>query len=51
MHLGDVIREINRQPVKSVKDFTKVSSDMKKGDQLLILITRQGNALFLSTKV
>ncbi|MEK7236517.1 MAG: DegQ family serine endoprotease [Nitrospirota bacterium] len=48
---GDVIREINRQPVKSVKDFEKVSSGLKKGEQVLILIDRRGNALFLSAKV
>ncbi|HMU56145.1 MAG TPA: DegQ family serine endoprotease [Nitrospira sp.] len=48
---GDVIREINRQPVKSVKEFEKVSSIVKKGDNILILINRRGNALFLSAKV
>jgi serine protease Do len=48
---GDVIREINRQPVKSVKDFEKVSSGLKKGENVLILIDRRGNALFLSAKV
>ena len=48
---GDVIREINRQPVKSVKEFEKVSSAVKKGDNVLILISRRGNALFLSAKV
>lgn len=48
---GDVIREINRQPVKSVKDFEEVSSGLKKGENVLILIDRRGNALFLSAKV
>jgi serine protease Do len=48
---GDVIREVNRQPVKSVKDFEKVSSGIKKGENILILIDRRGNALFLSAKV
>ncbi|MCI0427700.1 MAG: DegQ family serine endoprotease [Nitrospiraceae bacterium] len=48
---GDEIREINRQPVKSVKDFEKVSSGLKKGKNVLILIDRRGNALFLSAKV
>lgn len=48
---GDVIREINRQPIKSVKDFEKVSSDVKKGDNVLILVNRRGNSLFLSVKV
>lgn len=48
---GDVIREINRQPVKSVRDFEKVSSGVKKGENVLILINRRGSALFLSAKV
>ncbi|MBL8073109.1 MAG: DegQ family serine endoprotease [Nitrospira sp.] len=48
---GDVIRELNRQPVKSVKDFAKVSSDLKKGDNVLILVNRRGSSLFLSSKV
>lgn len=48
---GDVIREINRQPVKSVKEFEKASSAIKKGDNVLILINRRGNALFLTAKV
>ena len=48
---GDVIREINRQPVKSVKDFENVSSGLKKGENVLILIDRRGNALFLSAKI
>ena len=48
---GDVIREINRQRVKSVKDFEMVSSGLKKGENVLILIDRRGNALFLSAKV
>ena len=47
---GDVIREINRQPVKSVKDFDRLSSVVQKGDQVLILINRRGTALFLSAK-
>jgi len=48
---GDVIREINRQPVKSVKEFEKASSAIKKGENVLILIDRRGNALFLTAKV
>ena len=48
---GDVIREVNRQPVKSVKDFEKASAHLKKGENVLILINRRGNALFLSAKV
>lgn len=48
---NDVIREVNQQPVKSVKDFEKVSSGIKKGENVLILIDRRGRALFISAKV
>jgi serine protease Do len=48
---GDVIREINRKPVASVKDFEKASSGVKKGDNVLLLINRRGAALFLSAKI
>ena len=36
---GDVIRELTRQPVNSVKDFEKVSIGLRKGENLLILMT------------
>jgi serine protease Do len=48
---GDVIREINRQPVKSAKEFERLSSAVKKGESVLILINRGGASLFLSAKV
>lgn len=48
---GDVIQEMNRRPIKSVKDFEKVSADLKKGASALILINRRGNSLFVSVKV
>ena len=48
---GDVIRELNRQPVKSVKDYEKAASTIKKGDNVLMLINRRGASLFLSAKV
>jgi len=48
---GDVIKEINRQPIKSVRDFEKLASDVKKGERLLLLINRRGASLFLSAKI
>ena len=48
---GDVIQEMNRRPIKSVKDFEKAFADLKKGASVLILITRRGNSLFVSVKV
>ena len=48
---GDVIREINRQPVRSVKDYEQIGSSLKKDQNALLLIERRGNALFLAVKV
>ena len=48
---GDVIREINRKPVTSMKDYDRVASDLKKGENMLVLINRRGASLYLSAKV
>jgi serine protease Do len=47
---GDLIREVNRNPVKSVKDFEKLSPAVKKGENVLTLIKRRGAALYLSAR-
>jgi serine protease Do len=47
---GDVIREMNRQPVKSVKDYEKIVSSLKKDQDVLMLITRSGSSLFITVK-
>jgi serine protease Do len=47
---GDVIREINRQPLKSVKDYEKIVSGLKKDQDALLLINRRGSSLFVTVK-
>ena len=47
---GDVIRGINRQPVKSVKDYEKIATSLKKDESALLLINRRGTALFVTVK-
>jgi serine protease Do len=47
---GDVIREINRHPVKSVKEYEKIVSGLKKEQDALLLIDRRGSSLFLTVK-
>ena len=42
---GDVIVEMNRQPVRSIEDFQRIYSQTK--DDLLILISRRSNTFFL----
>ncbi len=48
---GDVIREINKQPVKSVQEFEKIASGLTKDQHILLLVNRHGAALFISVKV
>jgi serine protease Do len=45
---GDVIREINRHPVKSVNDYEKIVSGLKKDQNALLLINRRGSSLFIT---
>ena len=48
---GDVISEINKQPVKSVQEFEKIASGLKKDQHILLLVNRHGASLFISVKV
>lgn len=48
---GDVIREINRKPVTSMKEFDRAASSLKKGETVLVLINRRGASLYLSAKI
>ncbi len=48
---GDVIREINRKPITSVKDFEQVSGELSRDQTVLLLINRRGSSLFLTMKI
>jgi serine protease Do len=48
---GDVITEINRQPMKSVEDLRRVVEQQQAGSSLLLLVTRDGAARYLTVKV
>src|SRR5882724_3110742 len=39
---GDVILEINKQPVNSEEDFTKISSTLKSGQDVVFLVRQRG---------
>jgi serine protease Do len=45
---GDVVQEINRQPVASVKDFTKIAKSVKPGNSVLLLVRRGQSSLFVA---
>lgn len=44
---GDVITEINRQPVKNVNEYNAEVNKLKKGAAVLLLIDRKGSVLWL----
>jgi len=45
---GDVIREINRKPVRSVQDFDRLVSQLQPKSTVLLLLTRGTATIFLS---
>lgn len=45
---GDVILEINKKAVKTVKDFGKVVDKIKKGEGALVLVYREGMTLYIT---
>jgi serine protease Do len=46
LQTGDVIREVNRKPVKDVEDFVQKIEKAKGQDSLLLLLQRGKNNLF-----
>jgi serine protease Do len=45
---GDVVRELNRQRVRSVADFERLTRDLKDGDRVTLLLQREQSALFVA---
>jgi serine protease Do len=45
---GDVIQEVNHEVIKSLDDYQKVSAKIKKEEMAVLLLSRQGNNLFVA---
>ena len=45
---GDVIQEVNHQPVKTVQDFGQAVNASKKDAPVLLLVDREGSTMFLA---
>jgi serine protease Do len=45
---GDVIQEVNREPIKTVEEYSKASARVKKDEPVVLLLSRQGNTLFVA---
>ena len=48
---GDVIREVNRQKVRSVQDFEKITKEVKDGDRVTVLLQRGPQSLYVAFTV
>ncbi len=45
---GDVIQEVNHEVVKSLEEYQKISAKIKKEEMVVLLLSRQGNNLFVA---
>ncbi len=47
---GDIIVEVNRKPLRNVRDYEKVISKMKKDQTVLLLVDRGGRTFFMTVR-
>jgi serine protease Do len=50
LRVGDLIVEMNRQSIKSLKDYNRAASKVRKDDSILLLINRQGRNSYFALK-
>jgi serine protease Do len=48
---GDVIREVNRQRIKSVQDYERATQGLKAGDRVTVLLQRGPQSLYVAFTV
>jgi serine protease Do len=45
---GDLLVEVNRQPVRNTGEFNRIAREVGKDESILLLVNRQGQALFIT---
>jgi serine protease Do len=45
---GDVIQEVNHEPIKSLEDYKKAAARIKSNEMVVLFLNRQGNNLFVA---
>ena len=45
---GDVIQEVNHETIKTLEDFQKAATKIKKDELAVLLVNRQGSSLFVA---
>jgi serine protease Do len=48
---GDVIKQLNGQPVRTMADFERLTKDVKDGDPLTVLLQRGSMSLYVAFRV
>jgi len=48
LETGDVIQQVNHQPVANMRDYTQAVNASKKDGPVLLLVDRDGNTIFLA---
>jgi serine protease Do len=48
LHQGDVLVELNREPIKSLADFERTTRTIKSGERLTLRVERGRNAFYLA---
>ncbi|MFH1491395.1 MAG: DegQ family serine endoprotease [Pseudomonadota bacterium] len=51
MSPGDIILEMDQEPLKDLSEFNKKIKEYKKGDTVLLLVERRGSTVYLTLKV
>jgi serine protease Do len=47
---GDIVLEVNRKPVSSLKSYERLASNLPKEQPVLLLLKRQGRAIYLTLR-
>jgi S1-C subfamily serine protease len=48
LRAGDVVREINRYPIRTISDVAHIADTMRAGDWIAILVQRGRTALYVA---
>ena len=51
LRVGDVIRSFDQNRIHNVKEFSEYTSGLKKGEAVLMRVTRQGGTFFIAFRV
>jgi serine protease Do len=51
INIGDVVKEVNRKPIRNIKDYESAMQRSEKGKPLLLLIKRGAQTFYLTVQI